>query len=120
MRGSDIFVLLRVASHRIRHIYLLRSTAAFIRPSPGPPRKINSFVHFPTVEQRSLYILCCTLTSSLRLCGLFSSGSPTLIKIPGPALGYSSVETLLSRMRMRLPHARNFLEKGLAPRLANS
>ena len=23
--------------------------------------------------------------------------------------------TLLSRMRMRLPHARNFLEKGLAP-----
>ena len=55
MSSSDLFVLLRVASHRIRHIYLLPSTAAFIRPGPRPPRKINSFVHFPTVEQRSLY-----------------------------------------------------------------
>ena len=63
-------------------------------------------------------MLCCTLTSCLRLCGLFSSGSPTLIKIPGPALCYSSVQTLLSRMRMRQPHARNFLGKGLAPRLS--
>ena len=93
MRGSDIFVLLRVSSHQIRHIYLLRSTAASIRPSPRPPRKINSFVHFPTVEQRSLYILCCTLTSCLRLCGLFSSGSPTLIKIPGPALSLSVTQS---------------------------
>ena len=66
---------------------LLRSTAAFIRPSPRPSRKINSFVHIPTVEQRSLY------NTLLYFDLAFTALRPLLKWFPDPSLAYARATT---------------------------